>query len=650
MKFTFDVPRLAVGRGIVPINLMRNTHSSIATVIAVGFLIAINLIAFNWTSKFFRKQLAARFVRYGERMPKLEGPDYFGSKSLRVEQSRANLIIYLSPPTLKGQSISLLKFCESLRKRADAPFQTTLITSGLLPEVVQLLEDKLIGYTVLNDTDEEIAHRLGLKSGEGGTFYFDNLGICRFSSRQQPVPEDIEQLLNSGTAEVEFGRGKALPSWSLIEAQTLRRVTTAELSAKTEQTWVFLLADCFSCGPPNPDVYLKDFTDWRKLAKNINTTPVVIFDSAFLRRQVVTAWERFGLKSPVYVAEGDLRSLSSFARSRGLQPTQPPIVRTDPSGAVTNISVLRKSDYSQSSAGSDKPAYLRTFQDLGLDVYDVDSHNGLYYLSERRRHSVIVLNERFEIQKEIGGIGSAPGRLFRPGAIDVSDDGIIYVQDGGNERIQCFSIDGTYLAALNTEPYMGFAAGTGGEIYLGQPEKGGLISVYSREGKLLRSFGKLKVYSDLHGEEFKGQDEQFSNGINRVRLSVDKDGNILVSFMLIPLIQKYSRNGQLIFEQRLEGPEIEALTQSPGGHLTMSMDGFAEEVIALEAVPRPNGEIGVVLTDRSIYVADQNGKRLRVLHPHVESNFTPEMTGITPAGELMVISLSPRSCYRLAID
>ncbi|HEX7774171.1 MAG TPA: hypothetical protein VF435_17230, partial [Pyrinomonadaceae bacterium] len=152
-----------------------------------------------------------------------------------------------------------------------------------------------------------------------------------------------------------------------------------------------------------------------------------------------------------------------------------------------------------------------------------------------------------------------------------------------------------------------------------------------------------------HGEEFKDQNEQFSNSTNRVRLSVDKDGNILVSFMLIPLIQKYTRNGLLLFEQRLEGPEIETLMQS-GGRLTMSMDGFAEQVIALEAVPRASGEIGVVLIDRSIYVADQSGKRLRVLHPHVETNFTPEMTGITPAGELMLIALSPRNCYRLIAD
>lgn len=639
---------------------MRKTRSIVATVIAVGFLIALNVIAFNWTSKFFEEKLATAFIRYGTQIPKIEGRAYFGGEKVKVAPAKANLIIYLSPGDLKGQSISLLRFCETLRKSRGGQFQTMLITSGVLPEVAQLVEDKLIGYAVVNDDDEKIARHLGLKPGESGAFYFDNSGICRFSSRQQPDPEDLERLIASqglaaSSAALEFGKGKALPSWSVVEAQTLQRVGTTELAAKSNQTWIFFLADCFSCGPANPDVYVKDFPAWRRLAKNINTTPIAVFDSAFLRRQVVAAWDRLEMKLPVYLSEEDLRPLSNFVRSRGLPATQPLIVRTDPAGVVTEISVLKKPGDSQPSPSGAtqasperKPAYLRTFQDLGLDVYDVDSHNGLYYVSERRRHSVIVLNDRFEVQKEIGGIGSAPDRLFRPGAIDVSDDGIIYVQDGGNERIQSFSIDGTHLAAFDTGQYMGFAAGTGGEIYLGQPENGALVSVYSREGKLLRSFGQLKLYSDLHGEPFKDQNEEFSNGINRVRLSVDKDGNILVSFMLVPLIQKYTRNGQLLFERRLEGPEIETLTRAPGGHLSMSMDGFTQEIIALEAVPLPHGEIEVVLTDRSVYVADQNGQRLRVLHPHVEANFTPEMTGVTPTGELMVIGLNPRNCYRLA--
>ena len=80
----------------------------------------------------------------------------------------------------------------------------------------------------------------------------------------------------------------------------------------------------------------------------------------------------------------------------------------------------------------------------------------------------------------------------------------------------------------------------------------------------------------------------------------------------------------------------------------MSLDGFAEEIIALEALPRPNGEIDVVLTDGSIYITDHNGQKLRVIHPRAETKFTPEMTGLTPAGELLVVALSPRRCYRLS--
>ena len=102
---------------------MRKPRSSIGTVIAIGFLLAINLIAFNWTSKFFREQLGTAFIRYGGQMPKLEGPGYFGGQKLTVEQSKANLIIYLSQFDLKGQSISLLKFCESLRKRGEVSFK-----------------------------------------------------------------------------------------------------------------------------------------------------------------------------------------------------------------------------------------------------------------------------------------------------------------------------------------------------------------------------------------------------------------------------------------------------------------------------------------------------------------------------------------------
>jgi len=639
---------------------MRKTHTSVAALIVITLLLLVNILAFNWTSKFFRSRYGVGLVRYGAAMPHLEGPGYSGDQTLSISGSKPTLVIYLTGTGIKGQTIALLKFCESLRLQSPSLFQTNLITSGLLPEIQQLLHDSLIGYPIINDSDGQLAKRLGLEPEESGSFFFDKSGLCRFASRQQPNPSDLRQLLtafglgnladDTSTDRILLSKGLQLPSLSLWDARTLRRVTTDQLSSTNdEQVWIFFLADCFACGAPSPSRYLQQFKYWRQ-ANNIATDPVIIFDSAFLRKDVTADLERLQINSPVYLSNEYLSSFSHFLLAKGRRTDQPLIIRTDKSRVIHGVSLMGptqssdKPDEGTAVAKNGTPAYTRIFQDLGLDVYDVASHNGSYYVSDRTLNSIVVVNERFEVQKLIGGIGSAPGRLFRPGYIDVSSDGIIYVQDGGNERIQCFSIDGTYLGGFATKSYMGMAAGFNGEIYLGQPQNGALVSVYSRNGKHLRSFGKLKSYSELMGKEFEDLDEQYEQAANRVRLSVDKDGSTLVSFMLVPLIQKYSVDGKLLFESKLEGPEIDALRQTPG-LLTISIDGFAETILALEAIALPNGEINVVLTDGSIYVADRNGRKLSVIHPQAVNKFTPEMTGTTPAGGLVVVGSNPRHCY-----
>ena len=637
---------------------MRKTHISAATLIGVVLLLLINVVAFNWTSKFFRSRYGVALVRYGDSMPNLAGAGYSGDQNSSIKVTKPTLVIYLTGSGIKGQTIALLKFCENLRQQSPTVLQTSLITSGLLPEIQQLLHDKLIGYPIINDSDGQLAKRLGLENEESGVFFFDKSGLCKFASRQQPTPGDLRQLLNAfglgssvdydSTDRFPFNKGQPLPSLRLLDARTLQRVTTHQLpSTSDEQVWIFFLADCFACGTPSPGYYLQEFKHWRERAKNTATDPVLVFDSAFLRNEVTADLKRLQINSPAYLADDDLSSFSHFVLAKGRRSDQPLIVRTDSSRHILSASLIR---LKQEDASISDPTYTRIFQDLGLDVYDVASHKGVYYVSDRLRNSIVVVNERFEIQRAIGGIGSAPGRLFRPGYIDISPDGLIYVQDGGNERIQCFSIDGTYVAGFDTKPYMGMAAGLNGEVYLGQPENGALISVYSRSGKHLRSFGKLKRYSELMGnKEFEDLDEQYAQAANRVRIFVDKDGSMLVSFMLLPFIQKYTPDGKLVFESRLEGPEIDALRKATG-LLTISMDGVAETILALDAIALPSGEINVVLTDGSIYVADRSGRRQRVIQPQPGNKFTPEMTGITPAGELLIVGMNPRNCYRVSAN
>jgi hypothetical protein len=53
----------------------------------------------------------------------------------------------------------------------------------------------------------------------------------------------------------------------------------------------------------------------------------------------------------------------------------------------------------------------------------------------------------------------------------VSPDGIVFVQDGGNLRVESFRTNGAFIVEFHTEPFMGFAAGAGGTVYLGQRKK-----------------------------------------------------------------------------------------------------------------------------------------------------------------------------------
>ena len=185
---------------------MRKAHSSVATVIVVSLLVVVNLVAFNWTSEFFRSRFGVALLRYGDRMPRLEGYGYSRDQIVSLTATKPTFVLYLAGAGIKGQSIALLKFAENLGQQKPDSFQTALITSGPLPEIQQLLQDHLISYPVINDGEGQLAKRFGLEPGESGTFFFDKAGLCRFATRQQANPSDLRQLLTA------FGAGTPAPT------------------------------------------------------------------------------------------------------------------------------------------------------------------------------------------------------------------------------------------------------------------------------------------------------------------------------------------------------------------------------------------------------------------------------------------------------
>jgi sugar lactone lactonase YvrE/predicted membrane-bound mannosyltransferase len=132
-----------------------------------------------------------------------------------------------------------------------------------------------------------------------------------------------------------------------------------------------------------------------------------------------------------------------------------------------------------------------------------ESDSGVTYVADTWNHRVVFLNENGEFAGEIGQRGVAtdvrnspdpnvsPGLFYGPRGVTVHE-GEIFVTDTGNERVQVFAIDGTFLRAFGgygqepgklIEP-VGITIGPDGNVYVADSGNG-RIAIFSRDGQFI---------------------------------------------------------------------------------------------------------------------------------------------------------------------
>jgi uncharacterized protein (TIGR03663 family) len=122
----------------------------------------------------------------------------------------------------------------------------------------------------------------------------------------------------------------------------------------------------------------------------------------------------------------------------------------------------------------------------GITVY-----NNEVYVTDTGNERVEVFGLDGTFVRAWGGTGSAPNQLIEPVGITVGSDGRVYVADSGNARVSVFDTNGKPLAqwAIATwqgtqffEPYL--AADTSGHIFVGDPNSAS-IQVYDSDGTVV---------------------------------------------------------------------------------------------------------------------------------------------------------------------
>ncbi len=190
----------------------------------------------------------------------------------------------------------------------------------------------------------------------------------------------------------------------------------------------------------------------------------------------------------------------------------------------------------------------------------VDAAGNIYVL-DSGNHRIQKFGPDGKYLTTMGRRGQGPGEFLYPSRLDIDDAGYLYVSDPHNNRVQVLTPDGKDHKTIR---FLEGGAGDvfcakDGELVMGpgrfqmrftadEPDKKAeppkLVKVIDVEGKVLREFGDPGDHKD----------ELLNSSLNQVVLTVGREGQVYLVFPHQNRIEKYARDGRLLWRADRELP------------------------------------------------------------------------------------------------
>jgi hypothetical protein len=252
------------------------------------------------------------------------------------------------------------------------------------------------------------------------------------------------------------------------------------------------------------------------------------------------------------------------------------------------------------------------------------TRDGNFVLFDRRAQAVFAAEPGASKPRKIVQLGGEPGRVLRPLAFDSAPDGTFVIADSpaGLARIQFFVYSGgglggfllpgreTLQITLGNTVVSGIASleYTGPTVLISLPQNGQLVTEYSSDGRLLRTFGELRPTGQEH-------DPDVHAALNVGLPLAEPGGGFFYVFISgVPMFRKYDATGALVFERHIQGVEVDAFL----GTLptTWAREGGNLPVVPVSvraAGVDPAGRLWVSLAEPYTYVFDRQGDKMRAV-------------------------------------
>jgi hypothetical protein len=277
--------------------------------------------------------------------------------------------------------------------------------------------------------------------------------------------------------------------------------------------------------------------------------------------------------------------------------------------------------------------------------------DGQFFIFDRRSHTVFAVPPARDQIRQIIQIGAEQGRLLRPTAFDLAEDGTFVVADapGSRGRVQVFHVtgatiggftlpqrdaplvvlDGLVLSGVGTLEY------TGRSVLISQPQNGTLVTEYALDGRTIGTFGSLRQTGQEH-------DPEVHIALNTGAIVLNPRGGFYYVFLAgRPMFRKYDAAGTLLFERHIEGSETDPYVRSIPTVWPRKKTAEAVELPIVRPAVRAaaadaQGNLWIALTAPFTYVYDADGDKRRTIQFRAAGVVLPTSLSFTRKGDVVV--------------
>lgn len=302
------------------------------------------------------------------------------------------------------------------------------------------------------------------------------------------------------------------------------------------------------------------------------------------------------------------------------------------------------------------------YADLNLSqVREIIHKDGFLYLLEMGNHRIIKIKDNI-VTGQIGRIGQKEGEFYYPNDFIIAENGNFYVMDfveKGANRVQQLNPEGKYISGFRTgTKSWGFAVDSLGNVLLGQPHFGSLVSVYDSKGRRSGKIGRLILPSEIYGEQHKNDDKTYKIPMNRVNLAVDEKGDIWMTFLFMPVLLKYDASGKLLLKKVLDMPGLTPLkktiwesgSKEAKNFLSRNIDGYQMTVVIKDIIYNDSlKRIYLLLGSDEILVLNLKGEVLHMIKPNFKKGVL-EQFFMNEKNEILVRFFFHPEMYKLNVS